>query len=603
MNNQESLATVKDWIEAANKERRECSTAWNDSLRIFLGAHQVAMKFNGNTFYPVVNQTAAIIELKHAVLNSAPIVPLLVPGDNNEPAEYYLTKMGADKVSVNPDFTGGMVMGSEPVDPVLAKALIDGGMFTDEDVFTLDDAAASSLLTKEIQHEWRAENGDEFLAANNKRKLIIGHADVLVQWDAVNMRVSYKQLAPGEVWVCPGSDSVSRADWVVVRHFITKEEAALKYPRLKENNSINVSFYSEGMACTGNAFEKSKTHVEIVNAFQRYHKVGDKIGIRQIQIVGGQVAFDGMSAFRDIPVCRNLHYLRPFTSYGIGEPQMLMDLQDLKNRIWGMIFDRTKLQNAPVRIMPSSAYEAMKAENKHTGRAPNTTLSVDDELFAQLQGRVVTEIPVQQVEDALRMLVQDITAEIDRLAGTTNAVRGELLAGSSGVAVQHATTNAQGTIHQSARQTEIFLSQIFRQAANLILDNLPAEEMYKRNRRWPLPVIEKLKERAKKLDYDMQVQVSAGDADAAEFDRLTRAAQTAQDLWTVPEFVQEVFKRLNVRNGESIGKAIADRLQQQLDAKNQPQQQPQPEPQAQQPGQEEISGIPPEAFDIEEALT
>lgn len=597
----EKLSYLQKKIQSALQDRSVWEQQWQKNYALYMGDHKNALEFTGMYFYAMMNLTAQVIDTKAAHLNSNPVRPVIVPRDNNEPVEWYFSNAGMSKAggampqiqAMGIQVSMEQVQGTEHMDEETVNNLRTLG-FLDTDFVKLDDDLVSDAITQELESQWILDEAEQWLSANNSDKLVVGQSDAIVQWDALENRVHFETLYPYDVFIDPTADSFSRANWIAYRELLTKSEAKERWPDLKDDIEGNKFAADATNVPQGIRHRKMiatdddrvvhwtlwERHAEIemsedeANAGGHVQMVDGKpmvdgapleedgsnwprkSGIRQMELLGDIVLFDGESPFGGIPVDRNYNVRAVSSAAGIGDPQRLADLQDLINRVLSQFAENIAQYRSPMLAMPESVFSALESELKRAFSIAGMKLPVPDDSWEMSNGNIIKEITPPQIPDSAVQLFSQLVNQFFRLAGLPSALRGDTQSGTSGRAMEISTSNAAEPIAQVSRHTEMFLRKLLHTAVYLIIEYLPTEVFCERNKRFEPHVFEAMREKIRRVGYDVDVQVSGTNRQDQEAQRLIAAAHNVPILWQSPTFAEALLKKLGLPDAAQIASEL-----------------------------------------------
>jgi len=604
----ELLTYLTKKVQSSFSIRQGWETQWGKNVALYMGDHKNALEFTGMYFYAMMNLTAQVIDTKASHLNAMPIRPVVVPRDNNEPVEWYFTKKGIKLVSPKLEelASAGLELSQDNIDGTLAmeedqvNSLKNFG-FTEDCFVALNDDLTSEAITQELQSEWIMDSAEQWLVANNSDKLVIGQADGIVQWNSSENRVHFETLYPYDVFVDPVADSFCRASWIAIREIMKKSEAKERWPLMKDEIHSQQMSDDPIDAPKGNRYKKNYMDDDLVVHWTLWERNAEvdmteeeaskdgkiivdeltgrqtidgeevteknwpkKLGVRQLELLGDIVMFNGESPFGGIPVDRNYNVRAVASAHGIGDPARLADLQDLINRILSQFAENIAQFRSPMLAMPETVFSALEEELKRAFTIAGMKLPVPDSMWEATNGQVLQIIAPPQIPQSAVQLFEQLTSQFFRLAGLPGALRGDTQSGTSGRAMEISTSNASEPIAQVARHTEMFLRKLLHTAVYLIIEYMPTEVFCERNKRFEPHVFEAMRAKVRRIGYDVDVQVSGTNRQDAEAQRMITLSHNMPELMQSPTFAVELLKKMGLANSQQIANELLANRQSQM---------------------------------------
>lgn len=258
---------LEDRIRDAQYERDKHEEQWDINARLYHGAHESV--FGGgkqNHKYFTANQIQSAVITQVAVMTERAIRPVFVPRETNEPAEIFLRPESAYKLPEGSGLTDEQIAGAEiipePLFDFLASQTIkqmqpnpragetvgtgenaevqpdeievDVPVFSDDDFIFVDDALCAEALTQEHDSEWEMSGCDEELRQAITQSSVVGHQDILVQWNDQESRIELINLYAYDTWIDRWATSTRDAEYFIMRRVLPMSEAQREYPEHKD---------------------------------------------------------------------------------------------------------------------------------------------------------------------------------------------------------------------------------------------------------------------------------------------------------------------------------------------------------------------------------
>lgn len=643
----EIVAELQRMRRIGQLSRDNIEKTWEVSHKLVEGSghreYTGAGSSKGN-FRPVINRIANSVNLKYAALTEMQERPVIIPRGGDGPAKVYLSFSGKAKAAAlgvdvaealeeadvkkllalsDPEAANQMNAQAEEL-----RATIDGlnaqgaeaqaqGLDTtqiqqqlqqvgaaqqqlgqqptamlfneEEDFIRVTDDFAADAMTEELQNQWLRCKADVVMGRGKYQKVVIGHSDMMLQWDAEKINYELIKLDPYNVWIDPLAINTFDAQFVIVRQVIPISKAKKMYPQHaaeieEKKQAVGSSMWKAGFGKLGDAVQYGADAevVERITAFIRDsewdeslpaedgshagHPAGE--GLRQIEIIGDIVLFDGPSFFPDIPVSRDINIPRSASNYGVGDPEYLWDLQNIYNRLMSIVYENALYSRAAMHLVPVSVLDQVRTYLEEAYTMAGQFLPISDEQFMIHNGQPIRQLDPPQLSPVIFQTLNMISQELDRLSGSTDIQRGEAKANWSGVLYEQATANARSPIGMTARHTVQHIKYLINIAMKVMLTEMDSATLYDRNRAYPIEVWECIKDRLSVIDYDFEVQVSGSQKKAADAQKMVDAAHNNPALWQVKDWVKQLAHKSDWQDADKISSEVSA-------AMSQPQQQPQ----------------------------
>lgn len=653
-------------IRDAQYEREKHEEQWAINNQLYHGAHRTAFAAGSKrSSYFTANQIQSAVITQVAVMTESPIRPVFVPRETNEPPEIFLKPESAYKIAAveGHGLSEAQLMGAEIIPEALfdflasqtetqeqpnprAGETVETGsgenmktemqpetievqvpIFTDEDFIFVDDGLCAEALTQEHNSEWEMCTADKLFRKAITQASVIGHQDVLVQWNEQESRVEFVNLYAYNTWIDRWSDGTENAEYFIMREVKPVSEAKREFPEhaayieANKTSAANSGWWGGyGGGKYDTALERDV--VELFTTWERHYpfpmspeeasekalvmgaveqplideqtgEIADlggqpiegefnliagrdemgmpvpgeptrpgeanwpiRYGIKQTTQLGSMVLYEGEAEFVDIPVGRIINIPIVESPYGQGEPQRLYDLQDLKNRLWGIYYDYCLYYRSPEQVMPLSVLNELKKEAATLHSNAGRKLGVPDDLYLMFQRDLVQTVPIPQMTDTFFNLMRFIKEEMNDIAGTVDVLRGDAKSEWSGELFAQATNAARGPIGYKARGVSEALRHLAKVAAGLIVDFLPLDEWIKRNKKYPPQVLEVMRQRLKRIGYDVSVEVGGASSRDSEAQKLINLTMNNPQLTSSPTFMSQFLELVGVKEGEKIVREI-----------------------------------------------
>ncbi len=621
--------------------RDNMERTWEVSNKLVEGAKHREYVGGGATkgnFQPVVNRIANSVNIKYAALTEMQERPVILPRGGDAPASVYLSFSGKAKAaslgvevaetiteaelkkllaltdpeadrkmkqqaqelqdeiaSLNEQGTAAQAQGQDSsqiqqqlqqvgaAQQQLMQQSVPMLFAEEEDFIRVTDDFAADAMTVEVQNQWIRCKADIVMGKHKYQKIVIGHSDQMLQWDAAKQNYELIKLDPYNVWIDPLAINCFDAQFVIVRQVIPVSKAKKMWPQHadeidEKKQSIGSSVWKAGFGKLGDAIQYGSDAevVERITAFLRDsdwaenppaedgshagHPAGT--GLRQVELIGDIVLFDGPCFFPDIPVSRDINIPRSSTNYGVGDPEYLWDLQNIYHRLMSIVYENALYSRAAMHLVPVSVLDQIRTYLEEAYTMAGQFLPISDEQYMIHQGKPITQLDPPQLSPIIFKTLEMISQEIDRLSGAADVMRGEAGANWSGAIFEQATNNARSPIGMTARHTVQHVKYLINIAMKVMLAEMSAETLYERNRAYPVEVWECIKDRLSTIDYDFEVQVSGTQKKSADAQKMVEAAHNQPALWTVPGWVKQLAHKSDWQDADKIAEEVSAAMSQ-----------------------------------------
>lgn len=596
---------LEEYIRESQDVRGRYESEWDRCLDRYLGNHWDADPPKGLKQFTDNRIQSAVIAAAAIQTESRPSIDLQ-PVETNEPATVFLSDSGAVKASqmgvmLTPEQINGEAeipqqlflqlgqMTQAVPTPVAAAPTPEGTPAPQEGgatpamamqpqpVFTPDDfvMVTDDLVTEAVQIviDTLLDRSlfDHKLIQNVLNKTIVGHQDMLVQWDFHKGIPQFINIHQRNCWIDPLATGIDDADYFIWAQVVSGDAAALLYPDQKDY--IN-TFATEGQpsdaekgilgqgqlgepsqelfrrkmivlwtlwkrnesfpmtpeqAALDGTIKQVKTPafgpdgVTQIGETDGFADVdGNPItpdmptwptrpGIRQVVIIGDQEMFNDECPYEDIPVTRNINKPIPHRPYGQGDPVVLEDLNQIINRIFSHANMHYKYFAFPQQFIPKSVVNSLGENSEALFSHPGRTIPIDDDILQMTGGRVNFIQDPPTFGDAIVNMLQVAINEFKELSGYTDVLMGKPHSGAdSGKAIQSLQNAARGSIGFKSLGTELAVRQIVTLVVGCIRDFMTDKQWQRSISKYPLPVLNAIRRRLKSLDFDIRVEIASG---------------------------------------------------------------------------------------------
>ncbi len=266
---QEVLDELRQKARDSGSERRRHEQQWRNNQLLSVGAFKTVFKESDKRRkYTPVDRTSSIIVTQWSIQTETPPRPIFSPRETNDPPIWYLEDSGSQKIQVamqmglqlqlTPEQLGGefpiydeeykqLVQLPDPQtmpDPNAPPQADEQGnpipppppqpLFAEDDFVRVDDFVAAEALTQELQSEWETQHIDEFVRQNIFDTIVLGHRDVLFQYDAEKSMGKLVDLYPWNVWCDKWQRTNADGDYYLILEILSLKKAKAMYTDISD---------------------------------------------------------------------------------------------------------------------------------------------------------------------------------------------------------------------------------------------------------------------------------------------------------------------------------------------------------------------------------
>ena len=304
--------------------------------------------------------------------------------------------------------------------------------------------------------------------------------------------------------------------------------------------------------------------------FARGDKTWPKVpGIRQVQMIEDTdiILTDMRCPFWDIPVAWNKNFPLLDGPFGISEHMRLEDIQSMINRVVSMIYNMLNYNQCPQQVMSTTMAESLKDFGTALHAHPNRIAILNDGAWQQLASTGFKGMFVDppQVPSAWVNILQMLFSEHDMLSGNNNVVQGRApFSGASGRTVEALQSAALGVLNLRSLNTQWAFERIARLGSDAMIKFMPPSEWRKFASKYPNIVFKMMRQRIKRMEYDVKVVIQAGRGMSKQIDRENALQEYQLGLATK----EQTLEKIGVENPRAVSKEI-EREQQKAIAEQQ----------------------------------
>lgn len=241
-------------------------------------------------------------------------------------------------------------------------------------------------------------------------------------------------------------------------------------------------------------------------------------GIREICIVGENVLSDRESEFGDIPLAHMVNLPIPFSPFGQGEPEALEQLQLALNSLITDLVNHFHYHGAPALAMPLEVAQRIQGFASGVYTAPYGEIWEIPNDLMQKWGidKIVSFIEAPPLPADFWRMFDLLLSMIDKEGQVTEALEGEGKAHWSGDLAARLQEAARGLIAWKSLRMEESLQYLARLMHHSIQTRLSVDDLAERSSKYPRYVWQAIRDRWKKIDVDISVEIVSGSGQLRE---------------------------------------------------------------------------------------
>lgn len=543
------LTLLDQLIQEAQQMRGQFEAQWKLNRQRYGGQQWEDPAPKGRT-HRVVNMIKRAVDGQVAVMTQSRPRVTVTPEDHPAPAMYAIRQPAgmnlAGKLGMMGQGIAGVFDPSDPASsPLLGqgqmavlpeaqiKPLIDAGLLTSDDLYRIDAEAVAKTAWRVFDKMWDVYKWDWKIAECIQNAQIIGHRDILVEWDEEKQCIVLSQLPEKNTWIDPIHTDIDDARFFVAAEVLSLAEAVAAYPQHADairthtqqtftnvsNSSLsevyNQLYYSTDMVLILTAWVRDQP-IPLMNpdgtpAMDQNGQPAFKRGIRQIKVVGDAITIeDGECPWPDIPVVRLKNVPLPDRPYCLGEPEILWDLQQDVNRIISNLGDQARYFANPQAVMVAEARKSLKradAIHSHPGR----TITVSAEVMEQCKGRPVEYWVPPPISGSQMEYLQQIIGMFHEVSMQSDVMRGvQTPEAQSGVAIESLQAAGRGAIAYKSFWCEKAILQIAEMSMHAIQHMMKPGAWGVYVAAYPDDILMMMQAQAKQTRFKVAVELSSG---------------------------------------------------------------------------------------------
>lgn len=465
--------------------------------------------------------------------------------------------------------------------PELPPQVTEEPIFDDQDFILVTDSTVAESLQVVVDTLLDRIGFDYKLIQNILNKSVAGHQDMLCQWSFDKGVPELVNIHQKNCWIDPTATNIDDAEYFIYAQVISADEAVERFPEeeayIRKHASEGQLTEIEGIVLgTTDLGEPSRTDfhrdmVALVTLWKRHERFENdpaqveasmlagtpmsptRSGIAQVMMIGDKVLFDEECPYIDIPIARNINIPIPHRPYGQGDPKRLEDLQQLINRLLSIAHNHYKYFQAPQQFLPQSVRDSVGSEIKNLHSHPGRTVTIPDDLFSQLGGKISLVQDPPTFSPAIVELLQLVINEFKEISGFTDVLTGKPHSGAeSGKAIQSLQSAARGSIGFKSLGTELAVQQVIRLLVGMIRDFMTEQQFARSCSKYPKPVLASIKQRLKNLDFDISVEVVSGRGTSKQAEEDKARMDFQMGLETLPGALERLGRPNAQQKAEDI---------------------------------------------------
>lgn len=570
------VVMVSDLIYEANQLRALFEPQWLKNRNYYKGCQWERQAPQGRT-QRTINLISRSIDDTVAVMTQTRPRIKVTPDEPAENGVYFVKQAAGQQVAAQlqqsqAGITGVFNPNSPDASPLLqltplldaqAKAMMDAGLLKADDVWKLDDEVVAQNAWKVVDRLWDLKYWDWKLAEVILDAQIIGHRDVLIEFDEDAQEVNLVSIPEQNTWIDPLATDIDEARYFISAEVMSADAAIDMYPQFKKEilNNLQQTFTTAAYGgATLSPIYNDQTYRRdmclIYTAWIRDQEIplkgedgepaldddGEprtKTGIRQIKVVAGAALLeDGECPYPDIPVVRFKNVPLPDRPYTLGEPEKLYDLQMEVNRTFSNMGDHGRYMAGPQQVMPNEARKYLKSPEKLYSQ-PNRLIFLPAEIIKMIGGASsMFWTPPPIAESVFKFFAQTLSMFHEK-SGQSDVMRGQDTPDAkSGVAIEALQSAARGSIGFKSFWAEKAVRMMAKAALHCMVHMAKPGTWQEYIRTVPPTVLDLMQQRAQKMEFKINVEmaVAKGQSRNAEANKaLTLFEAEALSLETLHE--------------------------------------------------------------------
>jgi uncharacterized membrane protein YgcG len=470
------------------------------------------------------------------------------------------------------DPMSGEALPIQPMDPMLAGMLLMGevpeevspalmpGQIRPNWIVKVDDNLIARTYQVPFDVLWRRSYIDVFLRNNLLDNNIHGWSFALYEFDEDRKVHVLRQLGVREVFIDPRCRSVQEAEYVMVDLPFDLNAAKQNWPHLAEQleqaantgRPQHIDAWTEWSKANARDFKRPIVSLRVAWIRNQPVPVGPeeavalgyatavtdpatgeqfivdregneldpmrpgyptRLGIRQIMQVGSSLVVDDRECETpDIPVLHNVNIPIPGSSpYGMGEPMRQRSIQMAKSGVVDAMVRHAKFFAFPIMNVPQQVLDRLPDEIREAPARPDTVLPWDMETWQATGGKPISFVDPPQMSPALTEVFGVLDGELQAIGGHAPVLQGQT---ENGVTAARAIEALQATGSSQIAFKAMRLGDMVHHMAVLMLHNIvwrmSVDDLMLIISRYPRTVLEAIHERARLMEWNVNITVQAG---------------------------------------------------------------------------------------------
>lgn len=408
--------------------------------------------------------------------------------------------------------------------------------FLDEDdAFLINDISTADLLERVLDSSWNRFSWDRKIQETQLDTLIVGHRDMIVEYDDSLNDVQIHKVLEKDSWIDPDPNVTDIAD---AHHYqyaqvMDINVAIRKFPQFEAQfrrhaeDPSSAQDQGESLSDRYTDIDWRREMVVLYTTWIRDQKmdksviVDDKgmktvkkleepvFGLREIRVVGGQLLFDGPSRYRDIPAIRLKFITIIDSSYSVGLPEHLEDLQRSFNTVFSNLSDHTKYLPQPI-VWGEKETIKRAFENKTAPFANATNMvGVDLAMMERDLGNPLNVLDTPSLNPSYVGFLQMILNIFHDLSNQGDVIRGVASSkAESGKAIESLQSAANRLLTLGSQWMDYAIARLQKLAYQHMLDFMPIERWAQYTDKYPQNVLEAIVNRAQNAQFNVRVETA-----------------------------------------------------------------------------------------------
>lgn len=558
------VTLVMELKQEADSKRDKHHARWQKNKDGYGGEHYVGVTVKEGQSQYVINLTRNAVNGFLSVMTQEPPESHIVPMETDAPGMYYIKReaggaignalqiitqgvqsgqIASDQVPIAAinavrQMDDGQLLGDVPIIPEHFRALsnstnpLTGQPFLSEDgVFRFDDITVGELLQRVTDGVWNRYNWEKKIQDVQLDALVIGHRDVIVEYDDTVEDVRIHTVMERDSWIDPNPKvkDISDAAYYIYGEVMAVEDAVKRFPQHEITIRANAEDPGSATSLDGESLSEKYTEIDWerdmaivytcwirdqVMSINTQAEDGETItenirGLREIKIVGSALISDGPSRYTDIPAVRFKFITIVDSSYSIGLPQMLADPQEVVNRLFSNLSDHTRFLAHPMIWVLEEIAEMLQNKGAIFNRSNDPITVPMGVLTDEIKRDPVNFVDPPSLDASHIALLDRAMSIFHDVANQGDVTRGIATSkAESGIAIGQLQQAANRTLNLASKWMDHAVARLNKLTYQHMINFMPVDKWLKYTDKYPEHVLEDMIKRAREAEFNVKVQTA-----------------------------------------------------------------------------------------------